>query len=590
MNTQTLRENFKEVYRDFFSRCELVVSAPLNISITGDYLDSCGGLMLQQKFPLRIYVGFEVNPGVDHLSFGSCLYFTQLVNQGKFVDGRINPTVEANLLQYIEKIFYQSRSKLTSRYTFHVLAEAPLMAGWGNSSGLAATLAVGLSLLHGSVTIQEVNQWQTNDLIELTSDPLYNRIFQLAWQFRIIIRGGQGSGHGLVMVDSYYPIIFWTKPLPRTMSDPIKISNNPYFAYRFENLVDEGVQGGWPFDFGLINSGPVSDSNIIFRGTKILETVLAETPKRTYQLFAHLPLTSPGNWSTIFKEPSPDSYQIPRILSMRALLTLKTLFDQGISNERIEGFFQAINLYQDSLRLLGASDRVVDGIITSLNEQARGWHLPVVAAKIVGGRGGVLFMTPSGSIRDEINGLVDKLRERFDPRIHLAYASWVDGYGYEGIRVEQMVVEKIYSPLISHGALLVGYLTSRGDLQTHLFSKEHFQQMVGHQDIIFDSIDNTVITRGQRLTSQEIHSASATIQIFDVLIKRCGQAVKNSDLPESTYAQDRNELQSKIITPLNQALMKRLGRRLPVKITGGVTEFTITLQPGLPIYFIKKVF
>lgn len=590
MNTQTLRKSFPDVYRDFFSRCELVVSAPLNISITGDYLDSCGGLMLQQKLPLRIYVGFEVNPEVNHLSFGSCRYFTQLVNQGEFVDGRINPTVEANLLQYIEKIFYQSRPKSASRYTFHVLAEAPLMAGWGNSSGLAAALAVGLSLLHNSVTIQEINQWQTNDLIELTSDPLYYRIFRLAWQFRIIIRGGQGSGHGLVMVDSYYPIIFWAKPLPRTMSDPIKISDDPYFAYRFENLVDEGVQGGWPFDFGLINSGPASDSNIIFRGTKILETVLTETPKRTYQLFAHLPLVSPGNWSTIFREPSPDSYQIPRILSMRALLTLKILFDQGISNDRIEDFFQAINLYQDSLRLLGASDWVVDGIITSLNEQARGWHLPVVAAKIVGGRGGVLFMTPPGSIRDEINGIIDKLRERFDPRIHLAYASWIDGYGYEGIRVEQMVSEKTYSPMIAQGSLAADYLNKEGELQSHLFSKAHFQQMISRQDVIFDAIENTVTIRGERLTSQEIHSATATIQIFEILMKQCGKAVKNTDLPESIYANDRNELQSKIITPLNQTLVKRLGRRLPVKITGGVTEFTITLQPGLPIYFIKKVF
>ncbi len=69
-------------------------------------------------------------------------------------------------------------------------------------------------------------------------------------------------------------------------------------------------------------------------------------------------------------------------------------------------------------------------------------------------------------------------------------------------------------------------------------------------EILFDSISKKVYFNGRRLTSKEIPSQNAASDLFEMLIERIGSEIPNRALPASSYSQNKNEMVSKIISPL----------------------------------------
>ena len=57
-NSESLKERFQEVYRDFFSKCALVCSAPRSVGLVGEYV-GYEALAMRQVLPIRTYVGIS---------------------------------------------------------------------------------------------------------------------------------------------------------------------------------------------------------------------------------------------------------------------------------------------------------------------------------------------------------------------------------------------------------------------------------------------------------------------------------------------------------------------------------------------------
>lgn len=107
--------------------------------------------------------------------------------------------------------------------------------------------------------------------------------------------------------------------------------------------------------------------------------------------------------------------------------------------------------------------------------------------------------------------------------------------------------------------------------------------------IVFDAIGRKIYFRGERLTSKEIPSQNAANDLFERLLENVGEEIPNHSLPVSSYSKNRNEMVSKIISPLSKFTKERLHFPLPVKCTGSITEFRILLEKAdLPISLIKK--
>ena len=137
--------------------------------------------------------------------------------------------------------------------------------------------------------------------------------------------------------------------------------------------------------------------------------------------------------------------------------------------------------------------------------------------------------------------------------------------------------------------MFIKHHSSAGFVHTDIYTLERFENEKGNISLLLDPQNHEIWIRKMRLDSKAIPSSSATIQILKTLLDNLGKEIKNSKLPKSSYSQDRNELQSKIISPLNKQLKKTLNKELPVHIHGSIDEFTIILK-GLPlsIHVIEK--
>lgn len=81
------------------------------------------------------------------------------------------------------------------------------------------------------------------------------------------------------------------------------------------------------------------------------------------------------------------------------------------------------------------------------------------------------------------------------------------------------------------------------------------------------------------MTSQDLHSQSATIEIMRHLIQNLGKEIANKHLPVSGYSKNKNEMVSKIVIPLLDLVEKKTGKKLPLICKGSLYEFYMKLNP-----------
>lgn len=78
------------------------------------------------------------------------------------------------------------------------------------------------------------------------------------------------------------------------------------------------------------------------------------------------------------------------------------------------------------------------------------------------------------------------------------------------------------------------------------------------------------------MDSTEIKSRNTTIELLVILLSK--GIVSNQDLPASTYAKNRGEMQSKIIRPFVKIVEERLGEILPLSTRGSNSDFAVELE------------
>ncbi len=262
------------------------------------------------------------------------------------------------------------------------------------------------------------------------------------------------------------------------------------------------------------------------------------------------------------------------ILSLDSVKLLLSIFRDGPQEELLSGFFSNINFYHQVLSYMGVSTSVIDRLFGLFVLGQR--EFPC-AVKITGGGGGdVVLYTPHGS-RERISEFLDIFNSNNNEDLVIDYFSEIDGLERRGAVLEQDLGSGIRSDVIPDGSVLAK-LWHRGQEETVLVKNGDLEKVIHQADLAIDNINQEIFIKGQRLTSNDLKSAKATAEVLTLLFNALDQPVANDKLPSSSYAADRNELQSKIISPLNIVLKKRLGRHLDIKFSGGVSKFHVSLR------------
>ncbi len=605
MNSRALQERFPEVYRDFFARCEIVVSAPGAFYWFGDHADRYGEIGVKQKVPLRAYVGLEPTNG-QAWTFGDSRYFVPSEQSFRSMS-RQTPRLRrvSAMLQD-----WARQHGIAQAYRVRIITEIPVSCGLSSWAAVSASLAAAVFLKAKRFRADEVSRWSATPLSQLTGHHSFDQLFRLSWKIEALFNADASSGCGVfaALVDSSFPIIYTTEKrrgdrlhhpgsrVPSDVGDDYSLLDTIHFwGYRLNEFFGLQTTENWPIDFGLVYSGSTGNAEFAIRASKDLQLTLDGvdravteairknvSPRQNIQpAFMDRRQQGSGLW---------DNYLAAMgTASLEGLLAFKRLFDRGDTEQAVGDLFRAINLFQSYLKVFNVSTPTLRLLKHYLNKAAIAEETSI-AVKITGtGRGGdFLFVTPLFAFEHSIDSLLKTLRQKVDPRVWLDYASWIDGIEERGLVIEQDLNNNLSSSFVSAGGAVVTTWQDRGRM-TQAVSPEQLDSLRQRSDLFLDPRERTILIRGQAISSKELHSRKVTVAVLRLLLENLGKAVPASRLPVSSYT-DRTTMQGKIVGPLCEAFQRRTNKKLSLTISGGLNKnFSLTLDiDGLTIGQVEK--
>jgi len=620
-NSKAIKEAFPEVYKDFFSICATVISAPGNFLWAGNYGLLSGSLGVTQNLPLRVYVGLEETCG-GQVIFGKCFVFDS--QEHKFIDYKMNQTIKEEVSLFLEEEF---KKILTQRkfkgLKIHLLSEMPIGYGVNASGALAAALVSAAFLHYQLLAPSELINFSISQTEKLIKNNLFNRLFRFAWKLESIFHGGLTSGVG-----AFTPFIGGRSPIAYFIEEPLAdgdekksggikffcdigqgvqknfnlIDRMRFNAFRVSELSVDKREFFFPFDFGLINSSASGASIIANRALECMGEMLQETEPFFQKIFIPYLEQRGFTRSAIFKETfSPNPAQkvwgsllhIISTFSVNILFALHQLNRKYFSASDFGRLAENLNKYQNIYRIVGTSSLFTERLYSLLEQKVRSLNYECgVGFKLTNNTHGgfIIFVINSHRLRKKIFEVVEEVKKEIKESITVDWISWRDGLENEGIKIEQSLTNQIYSNFISRGALIVLHLDESG-LHEDLYTLEEFSRAKKDMDVLLDSINEEIWIKGEKITSKELRTVTNTIVTLKILLENVRTEIIKSKLPDSGYLKDRNEFQSKIASPLVKVIEKRLKRRISFNIKGPIVNFTMNFDPkDVEFFYIKKGF
>ncbi len=591
LNSQILKEQFPKVYRDFFSKCQIVVSAPHFFTWAGEYVGYWGGIMTLQKIPFRIYVGIEQITDFHNqqpISFSNnCQSYS--LSKNKFQKDQYDPSNSQRVIDFLQQNEFFENKKFAP-FRIHLLCEIPF-GGSGSESAFCAALSCCLLLQEGMITPNDIKNWTEPTVQELKENKnlKFDKVFRLAWKILSAFRNKETSGATVLapLISSANPIFYYLKTSSE-YSLPLEINRNyglldrvDFQAGKMEEIFNISSSQSLPFDFGLIYLGEPKGTTPY--STNQSQEIMKATSQFANKNFPGLAFSRKNNlWQA--------NLQVMNFLSCEVFKKMGEALEAGNQEDTIKNFLQTIDKHQALFLILNAlSDNIgtmasiIKSIAKKIDEIGAGLKSVSTTKKDI-----ALLVAPHGKAQHILEKSIPQLKKSLETNAYLGYASWIDGIEEKALMIEQFLTQKIYSPFISQDSIFLTQYAKNQQPATLVLTEEKFQSQKNGIDILLESQNNRIFINGKRLTSKELHSSRIASQILKIMLENQEKIISNKDLPQSAYTQDRYEFQGKIASPLIKAVKIRTQKSLGLKVSGGITDFKVQLNLNNLIAWLKR--
>lgn len=549
-----IRENLGSDYEEFFSKNFLVISVPGRFFWTGEHNVLHGAPAILQKMPIRLYVGFEKIIG-EKITFGNFKYLDREKNCFKDYPINMLGSKIKEVLSFLQS--YLKEKNCSQGININVFSELNPEAALNRHGSIATALARGLMILTGEVKNKSEHE-------------LFEENYQLGFKIENFFRHVSGANVRSILDTTPDPIFFCQK----NAGDPAEI-----VSFSLRDKLKDGLAKnifGWPLDFAILFSGSPQYTPV---SIQLSAQYLESMNKLRNDIVCDFPLQSLQN--NFLKEfLSEDWYcfkhKVTSFITFNLAMQLYQLAHGKVEEYTVSKIVQLVNDAHDYLRGIGASTEILEKIRYYL--LSKHYNLGI---KIAGGGGGgsLLIVSPLGVLRDNFNEVIHHLKDSINPSIFPIYCSWLDGFEEEGLRVEQDLNRDI-TPiwLKSETVILRVWENSLKPFRQIIF-KSVLNKFISNFDIFIDTRTAKIYLKGQSLNSQQLHSQKATAILLKGLLNRLGEEVKSTEIKLQTiYTRDRNEMQSKIISPFLHVTQEVFDQRLPLRLKGGLgSNFVLEL-------------
>lgn len=618
VNSDSLKQRFPDVYRSFFSKCEIVCSAPRSMIWTGGlYFVKQEGLTLRHSIPNRSYVGITPRSQPD-IQVRDVISYHPL---HQTFETDTLPGYEKDLFErsFISFLKTECGISLQSGFDVYVLSESVCESGIGSIGGYFAACVSCFLLYAQKVTPEQIKQWSmktTGDLIR-DRETKFDEVMRVIWKWELInYSTASGANMMNALLPSPVPILYSSRrvtvhpnapgssDLARTDSHSLPLDEKRmYWCARTNEVFDEHI--GWPLpcDYGIITVTETQPApHIISSGyalerelSDVAEEILAFGPKFFDQSDlndADLPLfytyCLAQNRSKLWQH----SISSITVLALRLLIQLKRTIEQGFSQKRMDDLFQLLNQQHQALTGQSVSNPYLEEVASELKtvlSSRIGEDAIAVCLNFASRGGNLLFATQAAGCRSQIDDVLRTVGSKLKKNLMLSYASWIDGYEKEGgLKIEQWLEQGIYSELMRADALKLVRWNEKSDARVSIEEPDSFQK--NSFDLLIDLQRGKLYVAGHECTSKELPSQKMTAKILHALLSTETHRLQNKLLVPSSYTKYRNELQGKIVGPLVALVKQRLGRDLLFKVEGTLTNFTVSIDPkGFQIGMLSPI-
>ena len=548
-----------------------------------------GRLNAAEKLPLRLYVGLEFLP--KNSAPEICLEPTSQsysLRKQNFQPDQYDHLAQNRLMEYVNKIWGRKLQK--QPFKIHLLSEMPF-GGSGSSGALCSALALAFHLQTKEIYPENLNDWARQNSTELIKNKKYrfNLIFRSAWKMLAAHRGAETSGATIfaTLLPSIYPLHYLIKK-SKNLILPFNIGGNytlidevNFDGGRINELFNITKRASWPIDFGLLYLGEPRGN------TPFSTSPLEETTKNVSDFFRHnFPQSTFGQNKKLWDN---SCLEVMNFLSGDVLLKFGALLSNGHRTDSLREFLRAVDRHQALFLLLGLLSNTANAVNSTIHHQASKTDDLGAGVKAVSTtkKDIILFVFPAGQKQEILSDIMAALKKDFGLKTQLGYGSWIDGLEEKGAVVEQFLSQKIYSEFVSKSTVVVQELAN-GQTTSQPLSPEQFAAQKHQADILIMEKSGRLLIRGESLTSAQLHSQKTAIKILKILLTKTNQEVSNRELPPSSYANDRYELQGKIISPLIKIVAQKTKKKLNLTIRAVSSEFFLKLNPNNLIIWLVK--
>lgn len=381
------------------------------------------------------------------------------------------------------------------------------------------------------------------------------------------------------------------------MYDDVSFSLAKSYSFRLDELFTQLKSvPSLPLDYGIIYSGkPILLEQIVSKDhytSSYLNDIKPKLKKLFAPHFAHLPSKEVPKFYKDFicvdnEGPEQCAYgKIMELASINTLYSMAQLYCNSYNEKYIALFIDTLKKFRrvDYITREGLSEFIE--IVKDLTENCKMpskilWLFPNDTC-IMGGT--IWFAIPLEGYRKHILSSIEDTKKAFSG-VDLIYCSRLDGLESKWLQFEQDIEKGVFSEFIDGEKHT--FINTDG---VHILWSYNELMAIKGQDILLDCTNNKLYVNDKKVTSEELHSQTTTIDVLQTLMKHIGKDVHNKQLPSSSYSKNKNTMLSKIVIPFLKLTKKELNKDFPLICKGMLYDFHMKLgSSNIKIGVVDKI-
>ncbi|EKE27827.1 MAG: hypothetical protein ACD_3C00145G0013 [uncultured bacterium (gcode 4)] len=583
MNTESLQENFSNVYRNFYSRNDLVLSGCFNIPWWSSSLwHRSNHLRIRSKIPLKCYIWIKKTKNRD-VKIKDVIFYN-IVKKNFEAYNFIKVNKEADkVIRLLSEII--TKKDLDGWIEIEILSETTrwhsLWFSWTSFSLIVAAIYI----LSWKLSINELKDYENF----ITSD-IFKNIFIESWKLDFISRYWNTIWENILntLYNKKEPSYFYTE----SFSGDIDVDKLDDIYYEYSSIPQKYkeniITSDLPIDYCLVFTWIPTDTKQVEQYKK---WDLKEFEK--YKEFIQQDLISEKNRNKnlyvnrfIWDEPIYGNFiNILSILSVKTIELFKKLYENWDSKTYVEELIWHINDCKSAISLVEDQSSFAEDFTYAFrknknNSEEMVWIMPAYSWKIWWW---YLIVTKSSISRETMGQTIVELRNSY-PNIEIEYCSYLDWECSDWIKIEQFISEKIFSSYIDKDKLIC----TNNKNESYIWN---YNEIINNEKewILLDLINWKISINWEKLTSKDIPSQNTTIELLINLLNNIDKEISNKELMSSTYSKNKNEMLWKIVMPFVKIVEDKTWEKISLICKWSLTDFYLKLDKSdVKISIVKK--